>query len=348
MQAAVLAFVLLTAPIPPKKLALLPRTWPDERLALQQRLEQGEPLKKLIDERGVAPRVLNLIEKTAPGPLMNERYARRLVYLVPGLTHSQRALFDTLVPGADGAQLALLAVDRKEGVRHVERRFWLAAYYALTAEQRRALRKLYPESHYGLNNILGHIYRLPKLTATQANRIRALATEHGSESVADVAEAQRLQARIEKGEQQLVQELRVIQLRQAKRTRAAYARGRAVLTAEQNAALDALVPFVDPGALSRHPGEIVKTMNPTPAQQPRLQALGKGLERVAQEVRERIRKKQREMDGEVGAESPQAAMMQMMHMGGQAQLAQAFHAAAHEALLTILTPEQVLRWIAGG
>ena len=83
-----IAFVVLiaAAPIPPQKLALLPRIWPDERIALQRRLEQGEPLEKLLKEREVDPRVLELIGKTALGPLLNERYAHRLVYLVPGLT----------------------------------------------------------------------------------------------------------------------------------------------------------------------------------------------------------------------------------------------------------------------
>jgi hypothetical protein len=348
MPAVALVVLMAAAPVPPQKLALLPRIWPDERIALQRRLEQGEPLEKLLGERGVDPRVLELIGKTALGPLLNERYAHRLVYLVPGLTAPQRALFDKLVPGTDGAQLALHASDRKEFVRRVERRFWIATYYALTQDQRRALRKLYPESHYGLVNIIGHIYRLPGMTATQANRIRALATEFESEGVADVAAARLLQARIAKGEKGLVEQLRAIQVRQARRTRAAYARGRDVLTAEQNAALDALVPFVDPGTLARHPGDMVGKMAPTPQQVPKLQALGERIEKEAQAVRRRIREKQRELDGEIGSESPQAATMQMMQMGGQAQLARAFHAAAHEAVLGILTPEQVLTWIASG
>ena len=120
-----------------------------------------------------------------------------------------------------------------------------------------------------------------------------------------------------------------------------------MLTPEQNAALEALVPFVDPGTLARHPGDIVGKMNPTPAQVPRLHALGRRIEEEAQAVQRRIREKQREL-GDIGEESPQAAMMQMTHMGAQARLMRAFHVAAHEAILQILAPEQVLSWVATG
>ncbi|MHC4225310.1 MAG: hypothetical protein ACYSUN_15075, partial [Planctomycetota bacterium] len=83
-----------------------------------------------------------------PGPLLEERYAKSLIRILPDLTPAQRRLFDQLVPAVDGAQRALWDPkdERVAGrrIRLIEKRFWRIASYALTRSQRARLRKLYP------------------------------------------------------------------------------------------------------------------------------------------------------------------------------------------------------------
>ena len=361
---AVLALLLLVAPLPAEKLELLPRMWPAQRTALEQKVrpvvERGGDLADALADAGIDKRVLELIARVETGPLLKERYARRLVFLAPDLTAAQRRLFGRLVIGVDGAQLALAGIVAqtkdeiakqalRRRIRTFEQRYWRMVQYALTVRQRVALRKLYPESHAGINDIVGHLYRLRGMTPTQASRIRALATEFESESVADVAEARRLEQQVKAGRKQAQAKLREVRLRQAERTQEAYRRGREVLTKAQFEELEALVPLLSPAQRAQHPGELVKKMHPRPEQAARLEELGARVERRAKEVEAGVRKRRRDLAGDnIGEESPQMVMMQMMQLGARAEITAEFEAAARVAVLEVLTPQQILGWIVGG
>mgnify|MGYP007059551772 FL=1 len=76
-----------------------------------------------------------------------------------------------------------------------------------------------------------------------------------------------------------------------------------------------------------------------------MKELGDGIGKRTQEIQKETREKVKGLQGEVGAESPQAMTMQMMQQGAQAELVLAYDEAARTAVLEVLEPKQILGWI---
>lgn len=306
------------------------------------------------------------------GPLREEMYAHSCVLEAPGLEEKPRALLGRLVPGVDAAQRALLSQQMRmqaelkdadplllrrvtqnlERQRYeMERRFWRVAWHALTPEQMRAVRKLCSPRYAALADPQGNLFLLPALTPSQGVRIRALLTEADAEMAAEEAEIRQARGRLDAG--QVPQEERAgLQQRIAaanERKRAIYTRGwdllQEVLDAGQRDALDALPPLLSAGELQANPATFLEGMELRPEQSERLRAMGQRLEGEAQGVRQEMNKTMDPALNEMGPESPQSMMREMMQRTTQSRVLQISRDAAREALLDVLEPAQVLAWV---
>ena len=365
------------SPLTPEKLGLIPELFPDQRRDLMREavplLRQNKDVTDLLVAAGVERDFIRRLEEVAPGPLLVERFSHRLVFEAPDLTEAQRALFGHLLPSVDAAQVALWAHrDRLLGqmnlpaddpmrqqiangtnaqIRDIEKRFWRVVQYALTVDQRAALHKLYPQPYARPPDLQGHIYQLPGLTPSQATRVRALMEELQSESAADNAEISRLGVLLrnrdlkpeERAELQAQHDAAVD--RASDTARRIVEEGRKIFTDDQVRHLDACVPMLAPYEVRQHPGPFLMEMAPTPEQAARLKELGDGIGKRTQEIQKETREKVKGLQGEVGAESPQAMTMQMMQQGAQAELVLAYDEAARTAVLEVLEPKQILGWI---
>jgi len=341
------------APISGDKLALLPWMWPREKEALQQKLAAAgdRPVEPILRAEGVDPRALDLLARLPDGPRFAERYLHRLPLQVRGLGERQRALLRTLADSLDGAQLTLdqagakLDAERRalaeRRIATLERRFWLLVGHTLDADQRVDLKDLLPEAQHQPPNVLGHLFLLADLTPSQANRTISMIREYESEIAPDQADAHRLRTL---GKQA---EARAAERRVQDRYKELYDEVRRVFTTRQWTELRGLMPYVPPEDRKRHPGEIVKAAHPREDQLPRLKELGKRIEEVHARVSAEAGRKRDAMAKEIGEESPQAMTMKMMGASAEGQVVAVMAEAAHEALVEILDPEQVVLWLLG-
>ena len=364
----------VAGPITADELSLIPGLGPRERRALEARLgqllEQGKPIADELIAAGVSPVFVRRMQAVSGGPLLLERFSHGLVFAAPFLTDKQRALLDKLVPGTDAAQLALWthrerflkelpgdperqrlhdSTDRQ--MRDIEKRFWRVVAYVLTVEQRSAIHPLYPQAYIWPPDFVLHVYQLPGLTASQANRITALVQEYVSETAADIAESQRLQKQLQGPKLGAEERARLQQQAQDAGDRVAYLRkdiverSASIYTAEQVLHMQALVPMVTVADRSRHPGELVQQSNLSPEQLERCHALGARLHEKFAANKKRLAQRLQSIKGEVGDEGPQATMMQGMENNKNGDNARAMEELAHEMILDVFTPDQTLAWV---
>ncbi|MHC4931066.1 MAG: hypothetical protein ACYTGV_02610 [Planctomycetota bacterium] len=349
MLPAILALLCAAPPIDSEKLELLPGLLPKQRRAIARRaiprIHKGEDVSALLLEQGIDPAVVAALARVRPGPLLVERYAKSLIRALPDLAPAQRRLFGQLVPAVAGAQRAIWDPkdERVAGrrVQLIEKRFWRVASFALTSSQRARLRKLHPPRYAEVADLLGHIYLLPGLTPSQANRVQALATEFASETAADQAELQRLKAMTISPPERL----HAIEDRIADRLRSAFERGRLIFTPAQQEILDALPPLLTAADRTRPASEILDGISIGSDQRKQLERLGRAIAKRAEEAREKARSLRASLEGEIGPDSPQAMTMRMIGMGAESATVTAMEEAAHEAVLQILEPEQLRDWI---
>ncbi|MHC4549358.1 MAG: hypothetical protein ACYTEZ_11340 [Planctomycetota bacterium] len=359
------------APLTPEKLQLIPGLYPKERRELARKLQplmgREEGVTEALRLAGVDENVAQRLQELYPGPLLVERYAHGLVLEAPYLTERQRALFEHLHPSVLAAQWALwgqrrrletdeglkqdevlrrrLAGDFDRQIREMEKRYWRIVGYALTVAQRAALHELMPQPYRRPPNVQGHVFMLPGLTPSQASRIRALITEYESETAADTAELQRLRADRELAAAERQRRSEAATDRVAEVLRGIVERSREIITPAQMEHLDALPPLLSPGERRQNPGDFLQRMGLMPEQQQRLQALVAGVQKKVQAAHERARGKLAGMEGELGAEAPQAMTMQMMRQDVDTTRILALEEAARTAVLEILDPKQILGWI---
>lgn len=341
------------APLTRDKLALLPWMWPHERRALTGKLETelaaNRSVEPLLRAEGIDARAIDLLKRLPDGPRFHERYIHRLTLAVKELSGRQRELLKTLVHTLDGAQLTLqasrAAVDAKTKslidyrINMLERRFWRLVMFTLTLDQRYELKSLLPQANQQPPNALGHLYLLEGLTPRQSTRLTALHKEYESEIAADVAAQRRLRT------QGKTAEADAIARQLEDRGTEFYKEVEPIFTKRQWKQLRALMPFVPPQDRKEHPRAMVTLMKPRADQLPRLQELGKKIETVRAREFAEAERKRKAMDAEIGQESPQATMMNMMAAGAEATTAAVMAAAAHEAVVQILDPDQVSLWL---
>ena len=378
MRKAVLLLLATAAaaapPITPDKLGLIPGLWPWDRRALHKKVEpllkQGKDIRPVLLEAKIHPGVVERMAEVKSGPMLKERYAHPLVFRVKDITVKQRDLFERLVPATEAAQRSLWVhrdkmakgvTDRafrervisshNSQINAIEIRFWRIVGYAFTIDQKASIKRLYPETYNNPPNILGHVYQLPELTASQASKIRALATEFGSESAADTAEGGRLarelanpklpakdRARLTKEQQDLGDKL-------ARRLKRIIELSLPIYTPEQIKHIDALVPMVSPADRGRHPGELFKGIQLTPGQQQEGHKLGAWLRERYQANQKELQARLGKMPNEIGEDSPQKTMMAGMHANAHAKNLAAMETVGRQAVLDVLTPQQVAAWV---
>jgi len=361
-----------------EKLELLPGLWPDEHRVLVRKvmpdLAKGVDVAPALLEAGVAPRAVALLAELAPGPLLTERYAHRVLREAPDLDARQSALLEHLVRGAEAAEyelvvhrekllkeLALAADDPmrrriqesyERQIREIEKRLWRVAGWALTLEQRIALKRLYPPAYARIPNLQGHVYQLPDLTASQAARVAAIVAEYESESAADGAEVQRLQARLRDpklpAEERTALQAKVEAAsdRVVALARSITERGRAILTEAQAAEIDGLVPLQGPEDRRRNPAEyLLPRLGVTPEQQAALQSLAAAAAAKVKDAQAAAAGDRGAMGGDMGSDSPQAMTMRMIGARAEGRAVRAMEEAVHAAVLDVLSPRQLLAWV---
>lgn len=360
------------APLTPEKLQLVPGLFPKERRALARKLaplmgrEQG--VREALVLAGVDEKVSERLDSLYPGPLLVERYSHGLVLELDDLTERQRELLEHLHPSVLAAQWALwwqrsrleqdAGLEQDEvlrrrlldgvsrSIREIEKRYWRVVGYALTVEQRARLHAWLPQPYQRPPNLQAHVFQVPGLTPSQASRIQALITEYSSETAADTAEIQRLQADKEMAPAAKRLAVEAATDRVADVLRAIVARSKKILTEEQLEHIDALPPLLTPGERSQT-ATYVGQMGLRPDQRKRLEQLAKDVMAEVSAAQQRAREKLGGMQRELGSDSPQAMTMQMMQQNVNATRMLAMEAAAHTAVLEILEKRQVLGWVLG-
>ncbi|MHC4974497.1 MAG: hypothetical protein ACYTG3_19455 [Planctomycetota bacterium] len=365
-----LASVTAAAPLTPEKLQLIPGLFPKERRELARKLAplmgKEDGVREALVLAGIDEKVSERLDSLYPGPLLVERYSHGLVLELEDLTDQQQELLNHLHPSVLAAQWSLWWQRRKleqdaglkeneilrrrlldassRSIREIEKRYWRVVGYALTVEQRAALHKWLPQPYQRPPNLQAHVFQVPGLTPSQASRIQALITEYGSETAADTAEIQRLQADREMDAAGKQKAIEAATDRVADVLKAVVERSREILTAEQLRHIDALPPLLTPGERNQT-ANYIKQMGLRPEQMRRLEKLAAEVMAKVQAAQQRAREKLGGMQGELGSDSPQAMTMQMMQQNVNSTRMLAMERAAHTAVLEILEKRQVLGWV---
>jgi hypothetical protein len=350
-----LAGAAAAAPLTPEKLQLIPGLYPRERRELARKLAplmgKEEGVREALVLAGVDEKVSERLASLHPGPLLVERYSHGLVLELPDLTAQQRELFRHLHPSVLAAQWALVGQRRQleqdgsnRSILEIEKRYWRVVGYALTVKQRAALHPWLPQQYQRPPNLQAHVFQAPGLTPSQASRIQALITEYGSETAADTAEIQRLQADKEMEAAPKRKAIEAATDRVAAVLRAVVERSHRILTPEQIRHIDALPPLLTPGERNQT-ANYVKQMGLRPEQTERLEKLAAEVMAKVKAEQARAREKLGGMQGELGGDSPQAMTMMMMQQNVNATRMLAMEEAAQVAVLEILDKRQVLGWV---
>ncbi len=337
---------------------------------LKQKLQE---LHVKLKEAGLTDADLERARKMPRGPLRVERCTHALMLEAPDLTPTQKNLLQRLCIGVDASQAALRATRERlskqltgeENARQrqlltrglqrqhqlIENRLWRAVGYILSQDQMRALRAQMPIRYQQHRNLRGHLYMIPGLTPSQGVRINAWYTEVESESAADRAAVQRANKQL--GDRSITQEQRA----QLQRERALAQKRlqtkniefrdalRTTLNEEQLNHIRSVPPLLSPQDVQEGPGPLLRQNNLTEMQKQRLRHLQKQVDRQNREIRKRTQREIQSLNKEVGADSPQGAMMQMMQAGARAEVYAIRDEMAHHAVLEVLTPEQVVGWV---
>ncbi len=350
--------------------------------ATKLRAEAEEIHKRIVEsfraaeqglrEAGLDDAAIARLKAMPRGALREERYGHRVTLEAPGLSDAQRNLLLAAVSATDAGQRALLfqrnrIQPARDGVPvpdlaeiharlssqiyEIDKRFWTVVAYALTPAQRKALRALLPPRYAYHIDPRAEALALDGLETGQAGRIHSLFTEHESETAADAAEMRRNSVRLRdpalpKEERQDLQrrngeaDTRIRLLREAMGTAL-----RALLTPEQLEEWDSLPPMMSTGERGRHPSVLLEGVQLTELQSARLRRLGAELEKAVREVRAGKAKERNALAADIGPESPQQMMMEMMERQTQGGVVEVLEAAGRTALLEILTPDQVAGWV---
>jgi len=358
------------APLTPEKLQLIPGLFPKERRELARKLAplmgKQEGVAEALLHAGVDEKVAERLASLYPGPLLVERYSHGLVLELEGLTERQRELLEHLHPSVLAAQWTLwwqrsrleqdAGLEKDEilrrrlldalsrSIHEIEKRYWRVVGYALTVEQRARLHEWLPQPYQRPPNLQAHVFQAPGLTPSQASRIQALITEYGSETAADTAEIQRLQADKEMDTAQKQKAIEAATDRAADVLRSVVERSREILTPNQIKHIDALPPLLTPGERNQT-AQYVQQMGLRPEQRERIEKLAADVMAKVKAQQERAREKLGGMQGELGGDSPQAMTMMMMQQNVNATRMLAMEEAARAAVLEILDKRQILGWI---
>lgn len=328
----------------------------------------------LLRAYGLTDAMLERMAAAPTGEHRLERYAHHLVLLLD-LREEQRTLLERVVAEVDGSILALKALEERtrlvmkqadlekgaqqavlqgfrRQLREIDRRFWRLVYYVLDVDQAAALWTLLPASIRRHDSAVDHVYALPSLTPSQGGRVRALVTEIEAESAPDQALVRRLGQQMKDGslskeERQAAAKTRSEGYRRLSELRRA-ARGATleILTPEQVHELRGIPPRVSINDRRENGRRILEGMALDADQQAAIARLRQEGNRAAKRYRERMSEIRSEM-GDVGPDSPQSMMMEMMMAGARGQTMVAQRALLGRVFLDVLEPDQVTGWVMG-
>ena len=337
---------------------------------LKRKLEE---LHVKLKEAGLTDADLARARKMPRGALRLERCTHALMLETPDLTPTQKDLLQTLCVGVDASQAALRATRERlgkqlageenaqqrelltRGLRRqhqlIENRLWRSVGYILTADQMRGLRALMPIRYQQHRDLRGHLYMVPGLSPSQGLRINSWYTEVESESAADRAAVQRANKQL--GDRSIAQEQRAqLQQERARAQKRLQTKNiefrdalRTTLNEEQLNHIRSVPPLLSPQDIREGPGPLLRQGDLSEMQKERLRHLQKQVERRNREIRKKAQREIQSLSKEVGADSPQGAMMEMMQAGARAEAYAIRDEMAHHAVLEVLTPEQILRWV---
>jgi hypothetical protein len=335
---------------------------------IERRLKESPPkeeAEKLLAERqggmgGLDAAQWKRLVSIPRGPLREERYSHMVVLEVaPQL--------ERLVAATDAAQAVVQAQreallrgleDRVmrarvestcgEQQRQIERRFWRAAWHALTPDQMRAARELFSPRYRQYPDLPQQLQLLPGLTPSQSVKLRSLFAEQESENAADQAEVRRIA--VELRDPALTQEKRqelnrangAAYGRMNERNEAQVEAIRGVLTKEQLDALHARPPYLNPGELGQPPWEFLREFRLAPEQGARLKQLAEESEKARRGMQP---PDMNTMMAEIGAESPQMMAVETARMGARSKWIDHLREAGRVAFVEVLTPAQMCDWV---
>ena len=280
-----------------------------------------------------------------------------------------------MVPEIDGAYLAAEAMkDRTElalaqsglekrqvqgvlyGFRRqtnvIESRFWRLVDYVLTDEQKAALWEMLPTRMRTHATPQDHVYALPGLEPSQGARVKALVTEIEAESAPDQALVSRVKQLLkDKGLSReeraaLAKDQREAQERLQALRRFAYDATKEILTEEQIQAMKAIPPRVSINDRRGDGRRVFEGVVFTADQQGRLEQLRKEGRKAAKAYRARMQEIRKESD-DVGPDSPQMMMMEMMSAGARGEAQTLQRLLIGRVFREVLTPDQLSGWVMG-
>lgn len=336
------------------------------------------PLAELRNELlpfGLTDGMLLQMARAPQGDGRMERYSHGLVLLLEGLGPNQRRIFERAVPEVDGAYLSARALkDRTElalkqsglekrqingvlyGFRRqtniVESRFWRLVDYVLEDEQKAALWEMLPTRMRRHATPQDHVFALPGLAPSQGARVKALVTEIEAESAPDQA----LVARVKKTSRDkgltrearaaLAQDQREANQRLQALRRFAYEATHEILTEAQIQAMKSIPPRVSSNDRRRDGRRVFEGLTFSAAQQDGMEQLRKDGRKAAKAYRARMQELRKET-GEVGPDSPQMMMMEMMSAAARGEALAMQRLLLGRAFREVLTPDQVSGWVMG-
>lgn len=323
----------------------------------------------IIEPWGITREVLSVLDDAPTDPLRVQRQGIRVVLAVPELTAGTRALMERLVPATDGALLALeaqrigldedaddgtpetaaAAADTARRIQEIQKRFWRVVDALTDDATRRAIRRRLPTALTRSADVLGHVYTLPDLTTSQANRVRALLARVMAEAAPDNALRARLQQRLAETpsadeRREIERERRAMEARLRDVQWSAHVEGLEILTEAQVGALRAVPPLL---AARERPGDLkalIGQIRLHPEQRETIRDLYVRYGPVQGELAQELAAIEMRMK-DYGPDSPEAEMVEAMRaraVGGA--LAKAREAAA-ELFGEVLTHDQILTWV---
>ncbi len=332
-------------------------------------------LRDLLRPHGLTDAMLETMAVAPAGEGRIERYSHQLVLLLEDLAPDQRAIFERAIPQVDGAYLtakaltdrttlALKQADLEERqkkavldgfrrqTRVIESRFWRLVDYVLEDEQKARLWEMLPSTIRRHASPEDHVYALPNLRPTQGARVKALITEVQAEGAPDEALTRRLRktsrdktiSREERKAQAAT--MREAQARLNKLRRFAYDAVVELLDEDQVLLLKAIPPRVSANDRRADARRVLDGMSFSADQEAALKTLRREGKEAAKAYRQRMSEVRKEQ-GEVGPDSPQMMMMEMMMASARGEAQTAQRHLLGRIFREVLTPDQVSGWVMG-
>ncbi len=296
---------------------------------------------ELLDDEVIDTRLLARVRAVAPGPLRAERHAMGLITFVEGVPDETRALFAHVLPRVEGA---LRVIDEEPVRREIERRYWRLVDYTVPEAARARIHRRVPTSHQKHETVLQHLFALPGLSASQAVRLRGVLEEVQAQASPDQALIKRLQTTQEGEPRERQRQIQAATHRVVALQRWAATEAKAILTAAQWVAFEAIPPRVRIEDRKATSVALLADVTLTDAQRTRLAAMRDELGSYRATYRSKRLEAAAGMQG-MDADDPGMAAAQMAMANVEAEGNVVQRRFNGRVLRELLTPDQVVTWV---